>query len=251
MQTFATRLNAFFFGEHLTRKTVYQPSAEPLALTPARTVYPGNYIVNFAGLKYIIPFGHLRLRMSGPTAGRLIQAEIGARFATVNLPMLHQRTTEADVGFRPGVEHQAHTAIDISNEFERQFFGDLMLFTVVAFLKQHTLSQLTDTNAVQAVMEQVEAELLSLYSSKHAAVNAQVETLSRWLQDLPTNWQTSPALPHIRTFLANLRHNFSPQAVAWQQIQDAAHRTQRKQQMLAALATYQEERAAWDQLFTA
>lgn len=250
LQTFATRLNAFFFGEHLTRKTVYQPSAEPLTLTPARTVYPGNYIVNFAGLKYIIPFGHLRLRMSGPTAGRLIQAEIRERFATVNLPMLHQRTTEADAGFRPGVEQQANAAIDISNEFERQFFGDLMLFSVVKFLQQHTLSELADTPTVQAVMQQVEAELLSLYSSKHAAVNTQVATLSAWLQALPTSWQTSPALPHIRTFLANLRHNFNPQAAAWQQIQDATHRTQRKQQMLAALATYQEERAAWDRLVT-
>ncbi|MFN3785778.1 MAG: hypothetical protein ACK4RS_02950, partial [Thiothrix sp.] len=251
LQTFAARLHAFFFGEHLTRKTVYQPSAEPLALTPARTVYPGNYIVNFAGLKYIIPFGHLRLRMSGPTAGRLIQAEIGARFATVNLPMLHQRTTETDAGFRPGVEQQAHTTIDISNEFERQFFGDLLLFSVVAFLKQYPLSQLTNTDAVQAVMEQVETELLGLYTNKHAAVNTQVEMLGTWLQSLPTNWQTSPALPHIRTFLANMRHNFSQHALAWQHIQDAAHRAQRKRQMMAALATYQVERAAWDQLFTA
>jgi len=49
------------------------------------------------------PVRHLRLRMSGPTAGRLIQAEIGDRFASANLPMLHRRTAADDVQdeFRP------------------------------------------------------------------------------------------------------------------------------------------------------
>ena len=44
--------------------------------------------------------------MSGPTAGRLIAAEIGPRFASFNMPNLHRRTTGAGLGddFRPGVE---------------------------------------------------------------------------------------------------------------------------------------------------
>lgn len=249
LETFAARLPAFFSGEHLTRKTVYLPSAEPLALTPARTIYPGNYIVNFEGLKYIIPFGHLRLRMSGPTAGRLIQAEIGARFATVNLPMLHKRTTAEADGFRPGVTHHAAT-IDIADEFERQFFGDLMLFSVVEWLKHHDLAQLSDTAAVQQVMDTVEAELLTLYKAKHAAVNAQAQTLAAWVQQPQHPWKDSLALAQVLQFLKNIRHNFNDQSLAWQQIQSPTHRTQRKQQMIAALANYRAERAVWDELFT-
>jgi hypothetical protein len=250
LETFATRLQAFFFGEHLTRKTVYQPGADPLVLNPARTIYPGNYIINFDGLKYIIPFGHLRLRMSGPTAGRLIQAEIGERFAAANLPMLHKRTTDADDGFRPGVEQQHDAAIDISDEFERQFFGDLMLFSVVAWLKQHDLAQLADAVAVQQVMDTVEAELLALYEAKHAAVNAQVQALEQWVQQPQHGWQGSPALAQVLQFLGNIRRNFSDQSLAWQQIQSAEHRVKRKQQMVAALMSYRAERAVWDQLFS-
>ena len=71
-------------------------------------VYPGNYIVNYAGLKYIIPFGHLRLRMSGPTAGRLIAAEIAGRFASVNCPTCIgaplRRAWSDDVPSRRGTE---------------------------------------------------------------------------------------------------------------------------------------------------
>jgi hypothetical protein len=45
--------------------------------------------------------------------------------------MLHSRTVE-DTGhseFRPGVDRE-HNRVDLCGEFERQFFGDIMLFTV-------------------------------------------------------------------------------------------------------------------------
>lgn len=105
--------------------------------------------------------------MSGPTAGRLIQAEIGARFASANLPMLHKRTT-ADVQeiFAPGVEQQGEVLIDIADEAERQFFGDLMLFSVVEWLKYADLAQLTDADRLQQVVDKVETEMLALYQAK-------------------------------------------------------------------------------------
>lgn len=250
LATFAARLSSFFSGEHLTRKTVFQANEDVTKLSPARTIYPGNYIVNFEGLKYSIPFGHLRLRMSGPTAGRLIQAEIGERFVSANLPMLHRRTTATDDGFRPGVEQQHDTTIDISDEFERQFFGDLMLFSVVAWLKQHDLAELTNAAAVQRVMDSVETELLALYAAKHVAVNAQVQALEQWVQQPQHVWQGTPVLTQVLQFLGNMRRNFSDQSWAWQQIQSADHRAKRKQQMVAALIGYRGERAVWDQLFS-
>jgi hypothetical protein len=246
---FASRLQAFFFGEHLTRKTAFQPDADVTKLAPARTVYPGNYIVNFDGLKYIIPFGHLRLRMSGPTAGRLIQAEIGERFASANLPMLHKRTTDEEEGFRPGVEQQHDAAIDISDEFERQFFGDLMLFSVVEWLKHYDLAQLTDAERLRQVVDKVEAEMLALYQAKHAAVNQRRHALETWLA-LQHAWVATPASQQIAQFLQNIERNFGDDATAWQQIQSAAHREGRKQQIIAALMNYRGEREVWDQLFT-
>ena len=188
--------------------------------------------------------------MSGPTAGRLIQAEIGERFASANLPMLHKRTTDAEDGFRPGVEQQHDAAIDISDEFERQFFGDLMLFSVVEWLKHYDLAQLTDAERLQQVVDKVEAEMLALYQAKHEAVNAQVQALEQWVQQPQHGWQGTPALAQVLQFLGNIRRNFSDQSLAWQQIQSAEHRAKRKQQMVAALMGYRAEREVWDQLFS-
>ncbi len=252
LERFADRLHAFFFGEHLTRKTGFHYTGPFMDLAPARTIYPGNYIVDFDGLKYIIPFGHLRLRMSGPTAGRLIQAEIGARFASVNLPMLHGRTATADMQaeFRPGVERQSDAVIDISDEFERQFFGDLMLFSVVAWLKENELSELTEGARLQSVIDRVEAEMLVLYATKHRAVNTRIAELERWLATAPCDWQDTPALDKLAAFLRNMRSNFGDASPAWQQIQNPSHRDARKRQIVDALVNYRAERAAWDALIT-
>jgi hypothetical protein len=249
LEHFTERLPSFFSGEHLTRKTAFQPDADVTKLAPARTIYPGNYIVNFDGLKYIIPFGHLRLRMSGPTAGRLIQAEIGARFASANLPMLHKRTTEQEDGFRPGVEQAQDAAIDISDEFERQFFGDLMLFSVVDFLKTYTLNQLTDVGLLAQVIDKMESELLEQYQVKHTAVNARRAELEQWVQQPQHWWHVTPAMYKVLQFLDNIALNFGDEAKAWQQIQSASHREGRKQQIMDALLHYRQEREAWDQLF--
>ncbi|MEQ1661673.1 MAG: hypothetical protein ABL877_03165 [Thiobacillus sp.] len=249
LSTFSARLHNFFFGEHLTRKTGFRYAGSSLALSPARTIYPGNTIVNFEGLKTIIPFGHLRLRMSGPTAGRLIQAEIGSRFASVNLPMLHKRTiADAQDAFRPGVE-QHNAAIDISDEFERQFFGDLMLFSVVAWLKDHRLDDLSDSTQLDTVVEQVEAGLLVDYADKHRAVNDRREALERWLDARP-GWPDPSTHARLTQFLRNIAANFGDASPAWTQIQSAAHRQQRRQQIVDALRHYRRERDAWDRLFS-
>lgn len=256
LKDFARRLNAFFFGEHLTRKTWFSYGSGFAQLTPARTVYPGNYIANYAGLKYIIPFGHLRLRMSGPTAGRLIAAEIAGRFASFNMPNLHRRTTEAGLGddFRPGVELDGEQqSVDLSDEFERQFFGDLMLFSTEELVRQADVNQPFAQAVIEAVIARKEAELLALYRQKHEAIVAK----NRQLRDLVFNaghwWLRSPelaaALRQVRVFIDNIDRNFGEHAPAWRQIQSAEHRARRKRQIVEALMNYRAERDAWDSLF--
>ncbi|MFN3544866.1 MAG: hypothetical protein ACK4UX_08455 [Thiobacillus sp.] len=251
---FASRLNAFFFGEHLTRKTWFAYGKGFRELVPARTVYPGNYVVSYAGLKYIIPFGHLRLRMSGPTAGRLIAAEIGPRFASANLPNLHRRTTKAGLhdDFRPGVE-LGEAGVDLSNEFERQFFGDLMLFATEVLVKKADVNRPFARDVVEAIVNQKEAELLALYQQKHDAIVERSRQLNKLVFGAGHWWLYAPeladALQQVRAFLDNIDRNFGEHALAWQLIQSAEHRAARKAQIVEALLNYRAERDAWDKLF--
>ena len=260
LRKFAARLAAFFFGEHLFRNTLFSYGNGFSELTPARTVYPGNTIANADGLKTIIPFGHLRLRMSGPTAGRLIAAEIGDRFAAINLPHLHRRTGDSglNAAFRPGVQladNHAQAHIDLSNEFERQFFGDLMLFTTEALVTRADVKQPFAKPCIVEIMEGKEQDLLALYQQKHDAIlakNRQLEALvfeaGHWWQDDP---DLADARQQVRTFIDNIRHNFGEQSAAWRQIQSAGHRAERKQQIIEALLHYRAERDAWDRLVSA
>ena len=258
LQDFSHRLNGFFFGEHLTRKTYYHHQNDSRQLSPARTVYPGNYVVNYEGLKYIIPFGHLRLRMSGPTAGRLIAAEIGERFASVNLPHLHRRISNEGLSgdFRPGVElGQANErqAIDLSNEFERQFFGDLMLFTTEALVKAADVKRPFSEEVVSDVIASKEQELLELYRQKHHAIGLRKAQLQALVFSRGHWWLSEPklgaAMQRVRAFLDNIEFNFGEKSQAWQAIQSVEHRGQRKRQIVEALVNYRSERNAWDQLF--
>jgi hypothetical protein len=252
---FSTRLNAFFFGEHLTRKTLFSFNEKFTDLAPARTIYPGNYIVNFEGLKYIIPFGDLRLRMSGPTAGRLIQAEIGERFASTNLPMLHQRTQSQNLAddFRPGVKKSAQR-IELSDEFERQFFGDLMLFSVAKLTPESADGKSFEVAEVSAMLDSMEQELLRLYQDKHNAVVEKSRTLKVLAENKSFWWnqsaESAEAVKNIEQFIENIDINFGENSLAWQQIQSANHRAQRKQQILQALLEYKNQRDAWDSLFS-
>lgn len=254
LRSFAKRLNTFFFGEHLTRKTIFSYTNGFSELTPARTIYPGNYIVNYEGLKYIIPFGNLRLRMSGPTAGRLIQAEIKERFTSVNLPMLHGRTTQDNLtdDFRPGVALEQEK-IDLSNEFERQFFGDLMLFSVVEITAKADVNQPFLKDVLVSVIDHKEIELLELYQQKHDAILDKNRLLNELIFDSGHWWLNSPeltgALRQIKSFISNIELNFGDQSLAYRQIQSEEHRGQRKKQIVDALMSYRAERDAWDRLF--
>ncbi len=128
---FSIKLNRFFDGEHPTRQTHYIHQALMRSMTPARTVYTGNYVLTAEALQFFIPFATLKLRMAGPVLGRILQARLGPHFVSANLPLLHKRTLErlGRSEFRPGIARVDHL-VELSGEFVRQFYGDVMLFTI-------------------------------------------------------------------------------------------------------------------------
>ncbi|PKO68795.1 MAG: hypothetical protein CVU23_06825 [Betaproteobacteria bacterium HGW-Betaproteobacteria-17] len=248
---FAQRLKRLFHGEHPTRITWYRHQPAPDSVQPARTVYTGNYVFRPRALRWFIPFAPLRLRMSGPTLGRLMKAELGDHFISANLPMLHTRTLDAtgEAEFRPGVVTAAD-AIDLADEFERQFFGDVMLFTVERLTALGFPQQALPAETLAATLDAVHADLAHQYCTRHAGIVEKLDALTRMLND-PARWWHAPAharaLAQFRVFLDNMQRNFGADSPAHARIASAANWQRWRQRQLAALAGFHADRQVWNQ----
>lgn len=246
---YAARLGRFFDGVHPSRTSLYVPT--PLALTPARTVYTGNYVFGGDGLAHPIPFAALGLRMAGPSLGRLLRAELGESFVAANLPLQHGRALAA-LGrseCRPGVEHSAQ-GVDLSGEFERQYYGDVLLFSLEALIEQG-YPQTTSAAAVRQTVETVEARLNARYAAQQAAVAERIARLDARLAAPPPDWQTGPAMAaawdELARFTRELRRNFGPDGLGWRRVNASDLRQTWVARLAAALARYPEARDAWQE----
>ena len=253
---FARRLNHFFDGEHPTRVTPYVHVDVQASVTPARTVYTGNYVLSPRGLRYFIPFAGLQLRMAGPVLGRLVQAGSGAAFVSANLPLLHRRTVEEQgtSEFRPGVDRSA-PLVDLSGEFERQFYGDVMLFTVIELVAQGYPEHQPEGGEIRAQVLATETRMRAQYADVQRIVLARLDALDNLLSD-PEHWWNHEAgyaetLELFAQFAASLRTNFDARARAWQLIDADAHSEARRTAIAEALGAYRQDRDAWEQVLHA
>ncbi len=248
---FAAKLDRFFDGEHLTRPTYYNYSDAVATAVPARTVYTGNYVLSAEALRYFIPFANLKLRMAGPTLGRLIQAELGEGFVTVNLPLLHTRTIDEQFEFRAGVDRR-QGRVDLSGEFERQFFGDVMLFTISDLIALgYPEAALSDRQIRQAI-ETVEARMQRFYAEKRRAIQVRL-VAARARFDDPDRWWhgrsgLAVARDQFQRFFDNVEHNFGPDSRCHALIGAGEHRDRRMEAIAQAIAGYRADCAAWESL---
>lgn len=247
---FASRLNSFFYGEHPTRISYYLHAALFQTIRPARTVYAGNYIFRPEGLKYFIPFASMRLRMSGPTLGRLIKSEIKERFVSANLPMLHKRTVEGtgQSEFRPGINSEA-SIIELCDEFERQFYGDVMLFSVERLTARGFPLQDIPDEVIAETLQAVHAEMHQKYTAKHQAIVEKLGQLQSLLYD-PANWwnqsgQHAAAVGNFQAFAGNIAHNFGADSPCYHLINSAPNWEKWQAKLLEAIIRYPEDSRAW------
>jgi hypothetical protein len=253
---FSRRLNRFFDGEHPTRVTPYVHEDVAASVMPARTVYTGNYVLSPRGLRYFIPFAELRLRMAGPVLGRLVQAGSGAAFVSANLPLLHRRTLQEQGAseFRPGVDRSA-PLVDLSGEFERQFYGDVMLFTVIELVARGYPEHQPSSEEILAQVLATETRMRAQYADVRQTVLARLDALDTLLSD-PEHWWNHEAgyaetLDLFAQFTATLYANFDAQSTAWQLIEADAHRETRCAAIAGALAAYRQDRDSWEQVLRA
>jgi len=255
LQVFAQKLNQFFFGEHPTRKSFYEYAGAELDIKPARTVYTGNYVFNAAGLKYFIPFAALRLRMAGPVLGRVIRAEIGDAFVSANLPMLHKRTVEqtGQSEFRPGVIQDQYR-VDLSSEFERQYYGDVMLFSMQKLTRDEYPESLLNSAHVEEVVKSTERTINRQYMTKHEQIMRKIELLKTLFNDADNWWNQPSGLEDVKQcfdyFMHNMEHNYAPDSQAHRLVNSARNRSLRIEDIVNAIHAYPADRSAWEAMLS-
>ena len=252
LEDFSSKLNNFFYGEHPTRKSYYDQAQCAAETTPARTIYTGNYIFNAEGLDYFIPFASLKLRMAGPVLGRLIRSEMQQRFVSANLPMLHKRTVEqsGESEFRPGIESGVER-VDLSGEFERQFFGDVMLCTIERLVEMGFPRQGVSRSVISQTLESVEDEMRQRYSQTQREIMEKSRRLHALFFDSDNWWNRNSGLELVEEnfgkFLDSIDTNFGRDSKSFQRIDSQANREQRHAGMIEAITAYADERQAWKQ----
>ena len=250
---FAKKLNRFFDGEHPTRVTYFDYSGSLSDTIAARTIYTGNYAFKPECLKYFISFATLKLRMAGPVLGRIIKSEIGDRFVSANLPMLHKRTTDetGESEFRPGVNREQEN-IDLSDEFERQFFGDVMLFTIEQLSQSGYPEKTLDQNKIESVLIETEQSFHKKYDSKHQQIMEKMEILKSIFNNERCWWNNTPdttqARELIQNFINNIDHNFGANSQGHALINSKANQIKRHNEILQAILSYKKDRASWEAL---
>lgn len=248
---FSRRLNSFFHGEHPTRITWFDYQDALASVQPARTIYTGNYVFRPAALAWFIPFASLRLRMSGPTMGRLLKAEMDARFVSANVPMLHKRTVEATGAseFRPGIVSEREQ-IDLCGEFERQFHGDVMLFSMQRLTALGYPAEVLPEAVVAATLEATRAEMREKYRVKQQTILERLALLKSLLDDPASWWNRAPgldeAVANFQSFAGNMAHNFGDDSPCYARIDAPGNWENWRDRQIAAIQGLHRDRLAWN-----
>lgn len=251
---FASRLKGFFYGAHPTRRTWYQYSSAEESLIDARTVYTGNYIIKPSALRYFIPFASLKLRMAGPVLGRIIKSQVASRFASSNLPMLHSRTIQEQNAseFRSGVD-SVEDYIDLSGEFENQYFGDVMLFSLEKLVSTGYPFIQLDQNMIMDVLTGVDEQVHRNYMDKQSSIISKVDEITSILGDLTQNWgidADSEFLDNIYWFINNIKYNYSRDAKIYAVIDSHEYRVKKLGVMCDKLMQYVSDIELWNNIST-
>jgi hypothetical protein len=251
---FANKLERFFYGEHPTRKTFFDYGKGFSATTPARTVYTGNYVIRTQSLEHFIPFATLKLRMAGPVLGRILKHDIQDKFVSANLPMLHNRTVEAtgQSEFRAGVKN-SRQSIDLGKEFIRQFYGDVMLFSMKKITEQGFDDEMLNPDMIQSVLDATYIDIRKNYIDKHNTVLQLREKIEKrlhdnshwWNSESTSNEETAYAVDHFDRFLKNIRSNFDEDSFAYQQITSTSKAQEYLKNIFEAILLYKEDMSNW------
>lgn len=250
---FSKKARGFFYGLHPTRTQYYLHKGTFLQTEPARTVYTGNYVFNEKGLHHFIPFANLKLRMGGPTLGRLLRNRLRHRFVSANLPLLHMRTldTGSDNEFRPGVS-ALEKGVDLSGEYQKQFWGDVMLFSVEDLAMKGYPGKRFCRKEISVTVYEVRERIMSLYLEKRKETSLRISKLGDFLCD-PGRWwnriqKTQDAVDNFRFFYESAENNFGKSSLSSKRFSEEAGKSVYPEQIIKAIDSFYEDELHWNDL---
>ncbi len=240
----------FFHGLHPTRVQVYRHAGGFMRTEQARTVYTGNYVFTREGLRHFIPFADLGLRMAGPTLGRILKSKIGGRFVSANLPLLHKRTAVTGGGaeFRSGIIRSEET-IDLSMECSRQFWGDVMLFSVESLSFAGYPAAGADFDAIVGTVRRTQEELWELYREKYAKTDERILGIRHhlsspgWWNSLP---ETEEAAARFGRFCDLSGRNFGTKSEGFKKLSEQIVKGGMLNRIIESIHLYCEDEEAWN-----
>jgi hypothetical protein len=190
--------------------------------------------------------------MAGPTLGRILRGKIREKFVSANLPLLHKRTGAEDHinEFRSGVIHKGD-ALDLSGEFLRQFWGDVMLFSVEAVSEIGYPEKLLRTSEIADSVKKVQERIWRTYIEHQTAAAEKVLKLRHLLSD-PTRWwngrpETKSSVSNLLTFVSLVERNFGPSSKAIKTLSDQIEDGSSTKKIMAALNSYYEDERTWNE----
>jgi hypothetical protein len=258
---FASKMNSFFYGEHPTRKTFFNYENGFSETTEARTVYTGNYVIKPETLEHFIPFATLKLRMAGPILGRMLKNRLGKKFVSANLPMLHKRTVQltGESEFRAGVD-TSNDKVDLTNEFIRQFFGDIALFSMQKITDQQFPDTTLSSDDIQTIIESTYQDIRKNYIEKHNTILQLKNQIQKNLNESDAWWNTNDnsnignsdlklkrSRSNINRFLDNIQFNFDENTHAYQTITRQGDAEFYLSNILQSILDYQTDIDNWKQ----
>lgn len=253
---FSRRAKGFFFGLHPTRTQFYIHGGSFTETEKARTVYTGNYVFNAEGFRHFIPFAGLNLRMAGPTLGRILRKRLQEGFVWANLPLLHKRTVGDSYGneFRSGII-ASDMDIDLSGEYQRQFWGDVMLFSVEALSDAGFPDKRLTLEKISHTVHLVQDRLLNLYREKHAETAGKISRVDGCLGD-PEQWWNKlrgarKSLDNFRSFCAVVESNFGTRSSFLEKISGQIGAGSYTHTIINAIHSFYEDDFSWNELLKA
>lgn len=253
LDDFSKKALGFFYGLHPTRTQFYLHRGDFTDTENARTVYTGNYIFRTTGLRHFIPFANLKLRMAGPALGRILRKRLNQKFVSASLPLLHKRTIQSDYSneYRSGISENMNL-IDLSLEFNRQFWGDVMLFSIEKLVEIGYPDKRLELSVIAGIVHDIQAKLWDLYKERQAEITEKKTKITRYLYQKKSCWNGEPyvqrSMKNMETFCSIVENNFGADSSGLRKISKQIKEGSQIAMIINAIHSFYENEISWNEL---